>query len=292
MKFSVWMEAARVRTLPASLVPVLVGASLAWNHGLLHWLPTLIALFCAILIQIATNFANDYFDFRKGADTTERVGFARASSSGEIAPKTMLSASLFLFFLAFLSGLYLVYVAGWPILIIGLMSIAAGLLYTGGPFPLAYNGLGDLFVFLFFGLAAVMGTYYVNTLKWVPEAFWASVAVGALSTMILAANNYRDIHTDRKADKKTLAVLLGERFTRWQFLFLALLAFTIPPHFYFRENYEAVVLLPMILIVPVFFLVKRFWTESRKEEFNSVLVQTAKLMTAFGMLFSLGIVLS
>ena len=150
MQFSVWMEAARVRTLPASLVPVLVGASLAWNHGQLHWQPTSVALICAILIQIATNFANDYFDFRKGADTADRVGFARASSSGDIAPKTMLFASLFLFFLAFLSGLYLVYVAGWPILLIGLMSIAAGLLYTGGPFPLAYNGLGDLFVFLFF----------------------------------------------------------------------------------------------------------------------------------------------
>jgi 1,4-dihydroxy-2-naphthoate polyprenyltransferase len=292
MKFSVWIEAARIRTLPASLIPVLVGASLAWNHDLFHLPATVVALVCAILIQIGTNFANDYFDFRNGADNRDRVGFTRASASGEIAPNVMLGAAITTFLLAFLLGLYLVLHAGWPILAIGIVSIACGLLYTGGPFPLAYNGLGDVFVFLFFGLVAVMGTYYVNALHWSAEAFWAGVAIGALSTMILTANNYRDVHTDRKAGKRTLVVLLGERFTRWQFLLLTLLAFAIPPHFYFRESYDSVILLPMIMVAPAVLLVYRFWKETRKELFNDILVRTAQFMTAFGVLFSLGIVLS
>ena len=292
MKLSVWIEAARLRTLPASLVPVLVGSSLAWKHGLFHWPATIVALLCAILIQIATNFANDYFDFRNGADTNERVGFTRASASGEVAPNIMLGAALSTFFLAFLLGLYLVFHAGWPILVIGILSITCGLLYTGGPFPLAYNGLGDVFVFVFFGLVAVMGTYYVNAQLWSVEAFWAGVAVGALSTMILAANNYRDVHTDRKVNKKTLVVLLGERFTRWQYLLLLLLAFAIPPLFYFRESYNSAIFLPIILTLPAAFLVHRFWTESRKEQFNLILVRTAQFMTAFGILLSLGIALS
>ncbi len=292
MKISVWIEAARLRTLPASLVPVLVGSSLAWSHGLFHLPATITALLCAILIQIATNFANDYFDYRHGSDTADRVGFTRASASGQITPKTMLSAALMTFSLAFLLGLYLVFHAGWPILVIGLLSIASGILYTGGPFPLAYNGLGDLFVFIFFGIAAVMGTYYVNALQWSQEAFWAAVAVGSLSTMILVANNYRDVHTDRKTNKKTLVVLLGERFARWQFLLLAVVAFAIPPHFYFRESYELVVLLPVILLIPAFFLILHFWKEDQKENFNTILIQTAQFMTAFGVLFSLGIVLS
>ncbi len=292
MKFSVWIEAARIRTLPASLIPVLVGASLAWNHDHFHLPATVVALICAILIQIGTNFANDYFDFRNGADTSDRVGFVRASASGEIAPNVMFGAAVVTFSLAFLLGLYLVFHAGWPILVIGTASIACGVLYTGGPFPLAYNGLGDVFVFIFFGLVAVMGTYYVNALQWSAEAFWAAVAVGALSTMILTANNYRDVHTDLKASKRTLAVLLGERFTRWQYLLLTLLAFTIPPHFYFRESYDPVILLPMVLIIPAAMLVYRFWKETRKEQFNAILIRTARFMTAFGVLFSLGIVLS
>ncbi|MDG5765827.1 1,4-dihydroxy-2-naphthoate polyprenyltransferase [Balneolales bacterium ANBcel1] len=292
MNFSVWIEAARLRTLPASLVPVMTGGALAWQHGLFNGWITSVALFSAILIQVATNFANDYFDFLKGADNDERVGFTRASSTGAVAPRTMLAAAFVSFLMAFLLGLILVSHAGWPILAIGLLSIAAGVLYTGGPFPLAYNGLGDVFVFLFFGLAAVMGTYYVNTLEWSAESFWAAVAVGALSTMILVANNYRDVDTDRKVNKRTLAVLLGERFSRWQFLVLMMLAFSIPPHFYFRESYPLVILLPMILLPWGVLLVRAFWRETDKAVFNGILVNTARLMTAFGLLFATGIVLS
>ncbi|MFO8029468.1 MAG: 1,4-dihydroxy-2-naphthoate polyprenyltransferase [Cyclonatronaceae bacterium] len=292
MNVSVWMEAARLRTLPASIVPIMVGASLAWNHDGFSVSATLVALFCAVLIQIATNFANDYFDFRNGADAHDRVGFERASASGLIQPETMRRAAISTFSLAFLLGLYLVFHAGWPVLVIGVLSITAGIMYTGGPFPLAYNGLGDVFVFLFFGLVAVTGTYYVNTQQWSGEAFMGAIAVGSLSTMILAANNYRDINGDRKADKRTLAVLLGESFTRWQYLLLALLAFAVPPYFYFVESYDLVILLPLILIIPAFFLIRWFWKETRKEQFNSILVRTAQLMTAFGILFSLGILLS
>lgn len=292
MKFSVWIEAARLRTLPASLIPVLIGGALAWNHDLFQWRITLIALLSAIFIQIATNFANDYFDFRQGADNRDRVGFSRATADGEIAPNTMLFMAIFTFFLAFILGLYLVIHAGWPILIIGLLSIAAGFMYTGGPFPLAYNGLGELFVFLFFGFAAVMGTYYVNALQWSKESFFAAVAIGALSTMILVVNNYRDIHTDRKANKKTLAVLFGEQFAKWQFLILILLAFAVPPHFFFQESYPLVIMLPFLLLPWAFILVRHFWKEKEKQMFNSILVQTAQFMTVYGILFSMGIILS
>lgn len=292
MKFSVWIEAARLRTLPASLIPVLTGGALAWNHDLFQWRITLVALLSAIFIQIATNFANDYFDFRQGADNRDRVGFSRATADGEIAPNTMLFMAIFTFFLAFILGLYLVIHAGWPILIIGLLSIAAGFMYTGGPFPLAYNGLGELFVFLFFGFAAVMGTYYVNALQWSMESFFAAVAIGALSTMILVVNNYRDIHTDRKANKKTLAVLFGEQFAKWQFLILILLAFAVPPHFFFQESYPLVIMLPVLLLPWAFILVRHFWKETEKQIFNSILVQTAQFMTVYGILFSMGIILS
>lgn len=292
MSYHVWMEAARLRTLPASFVPVLTGASLAWHDGLFRAPATLTALACAVLIQVGTNFANDYFDFIKGADRTDRVGFQRASATGSIAPKRMLSAALGSFSLAFLLGLYLVWLSGWPIFVIGILSITAGVLYTGGPFPLAYNGLGDLFVFLFFGVAAVSGTYYVNALSWSIPSLWASVAVGALSVMILVTNNYRDVHTDRRAGKNTLVVLLGERFARWQYLVLALIAFAIPPHFHIRESYDATVLLPMLLLPWAMFLVMRFWRESDKHRFNAILVRTAQLMTLFGILFCGGILLS
>ena len=292
MKLSVWIEAARLRTLPASLIPVLTGGALAWNHGLFNGWITLVTLLSATLIQIGTNFANDYFDFRRGADTKERVGFTRASSTGAVAPQKMLYMAASAFFLAFLLGILLVCHAGWLILLIGLLSITSGILYTGGPFPLAYNGLGDIFVFLFFGIIAVMGTYFVNTLQWSSEAFWASIPIGALSTMILVVNNYRDVDTDRKANKKTLVVLLGEAFSRWHFAVLMGLAFAIPPHFFFRESYALPVLLPLLLLPWGIWLVWIFWNETKKEHFNAILVKTARFMTFFGVFFALGILLS
>lgn len=279
----------RMRTLPVAFVAVLTGAALAWKHQSFDLLPTIAALICAILIQIATNFANDYYDFQNGADRADRVGFKRASSSGEIPPQNMLYASIVTFSASFLLGLYLVFHAGWPILIIGLAAITAGFLYTAGPFPLAYHGMGEIFTFLFFGIIAVMGSYYVNTLQWSLDAFFASLPAGALSATILVVNNYRDIHTDRIAGKNTLAVLLGEQFSRWQFLTLILFSFFIPILFYLHLDYGASVLLPYLLLPWAFFLIRHFWTESEKKVFNAILVRTALFMLSFGSLFILGI---
>lgn len=167
----IWVEAARPKTLAAAFVPVLVGATIAYQHELINWMATTVALICAFLIQIGTNFANDYFDFVKGADTEERIGFERATAKGLISPKTMLNATFICMALAFVFGLYLVWIGGTVVLIIGLLSLLFGVLYTGGPFPLGYNGLGDLFVFIFFGIVAVMTTYYVNALAWSMDTF-------------------------------------------------------------------------------------------------------------------------
>jgi 1,4-dihydroxy-2-naphthoate octaprenyltransferase len=163
-KFKTWIEAARPQTLAAAFVPVAVGASLAVHDQRFDWAPTVVALLCAFLIQIGTNFANDYFDFIKGADNDDRIGFERATALGLISTEQMKRATMLTMGLAFLLGLYLVWHAGWVILVLGIASLIFGVLYTGGPFPLAYNGLGDVFVFIFFGIVAVMGTYYVNAL--------------------------------------------------------------------------------------------------------------------------------
>lgn len=291
MNYFIWLEAARLRTLPASLVPVLLGSTLAWTHGQLNVIMSLMALLSASLIQVGTNYANDYFDHKKGADTPERAGFTRATASGLVLPATMMRAATGSFVLAFLSGMVLVFHAGWPILLIGLFSILAGFLYTGGPRPLAYNGLGEVFVFLFFGFAAVMGTYYVNALSWSAESALLAAAVGALSSMILVVNNYRDVHTDRKAGKNTLAVLFGERFSRWQFLLLMALAFLAPFVLFVYYSYALTIFVPYVLVPEALLLTHRFWTETDKPAFNKILGRTARFMTLFGVLMAAGIAL-
>lgn len=223
-----WLLAARPATLPAAVVPVLVGAAVALNAGVFRALPFWATLLAATLIQIGTNFANDYFDFHKGADTAERLGPVRVTQSGLIAIGTVRSGMLLIFGLAALVGLYLVAVGGWPILLIGVLSIAAGVLYTGGPWPLGYHGLGDLFVFVFFGLVAVMGTTFVQMGAVPLAALVNALPIAMLATALLVVNNLRDIHTDRAAHKYTLAVLLGARVARAEYLLLLLLAYLLP----------------------------------------------------------------
>jgi len=286
----VWIDATRPKTLAAAFVPVLIGGSLAYGHGQFLWLPTTLALICAFLIQVGTNFANDYFDHVKGADTSSRLGFARATSNGFIAPKTMLNAAIAMMVAAFLLGLLLVIHGGWPILIIGLLSILFGLAYTGGPYPLGYNGLGDLFVFLFFGFAAVMGTYYINAFEWSVQAFWASVAVGALCTNILVINNLRDVEEDRRSGKRTLGVLLGERALKAEYALMLILAFAIPPHFFVQEGYGWQVLLPMVLLLPAAVLLHSVVKEEDKRKLNETLEHTAQFMAVFGIFFAGGLV--
>lgn len=289
-KFKIWVEAARPKTLAAAFVPVLVGASIAFNDALINWVATTVALFCAFLIQIGTNFANDYFDFIKGADTDERIGFERATSAGLIAPKTMLFATVVCMSLAFLFGLYLVWIGGTIVLVIGLLSLLFGILYTGGPFPLGYNGLGDVFVFIFFGVVAVMTTYFVNALAWSEDTFWASLAVGALCTNILVVNNLRDVEQDSKVGKRTLGVLFGETALKIEYSLMLLLAFAIPPHFYFQLNYEYWVFLPFIIIPIAIRHAFIIWNEEDKRNLNNQLEKTARFMAIFGILFALGII--
>jgi 1,4-dihydroxy-2-naphthoate octaprenyltransferase len=287
-KLTIWVQAARPQTLPAAFVPVLVGSVLAAKHQQLNWTATLMALLCAFLIQIGTNFANDYFDFKNGADTDQRLGFTRATASGQVTQHQMLTATILTMGLAFICGLYLVWHAGWVVLGIGILCIICGILYTGGPFPFGYNGLGDVFVFLFFGIVAVMTTYYVNALEWSIASFWASLAVGALSTNILVVNNLRDVNQDRPAGKNTLGVLFGEHVLRWEYLAMLLIAIAVPLHFYFRLGYNALVLIPLSTLPLAGMLTKQIWNAPKKN-LNTTLERTAQFMTAFCVLFSIGI---
>jgi 1,4-dihydroxy-2-naphthoate octaprenyltransferase len=217
MSFAVWISAARPRTLPAAVAPVLAASALAWRDGDFVAPAATACLLFALLIQIGTNFANDYFDFIKGADTAERVGPRRAVAAGLVAPATMRRAMIGVFALAFLAGLPLLAYGGWPLLLIGLASIACGIAYTGGPYPLGYNGLGDVFVFVFFGLVAVGATYFVQAGVVVEDVWIVGAGVGALAANILIVNNYRDVETDARAGKRTLVVRFGRRVARWQF---------------------------------------------------------------------------
>lgn len=225
----VWIEATRPRTLPAAVAPVLVGTALAWRAGEAKAGAAAACLGFALLIQIGTNFANDYYDFVKGADTAERVGPRRAVASGLIPPATMRAAMIAVFAAAFAVGLTLLAYGGWPLLVVGVASIACGVAYTGGPYPLAYHGLGDLFVFVFFGLVATGATAFVQTGELGAVAWIAGSGVGALATNILVANNYRDVETDAKAGKNTLLVRWGRGYGRAQFAFGHSLAVAAPP---------------------------------------------------------------
>lgn len=289
--FSTWVLAARLRTLPAAIAPVILGGALASRHGVFDAFPWSVALLCAVLIQIGTNFANDYFDFKKGADTPDRIGFIRASASGLIAPDRMWFATKLTMAVAFLLGLLLVAHAGWVILLIGVLSILFGLLYTGGPFPLGYNGLGDVFVFVFFGIVAVMGTYYVQALEWNTESFWVSLAVGALATNILVVNNLRDVHTDKVAGKRTLGVLLGENWLKAEYVGLFLMALAIPPHLYWQEGYNLYIFLPFLAIPIGLKPLKTVLRHEEKAALNHTLIQTAQFLAVFSLLLAFGILL-
>lgn len=289
--FIYWLRAARPQTLAAALVPIMVGAALAYQNNFLRWDTTLVALFCAFAIQIGTNFANDYFDFIKGADTPDRIGFERATSAGHIAPQTMKFATFLTLFIAFLAGLYLVWIGGWIILVIGLLSLLFGVLYTGGPYPLGYNGLGDIFVFIFFGIIAVMGTYYVNSLEWESLSFWASLPVGSLCVNILVVNNLRDVHQDRISGKKTLGVLLGESTLKWEYFLMLAIAFLIPIKLYFFHGFSHWILLPLLSLPVAAILLSQVVNHTEKRTLNETLERTAQYMVLYGLLFAAGIIL-
>lgn len=223
-----WWASARPKTLGAAAAPVLMGTAVAWHLGGAHLPSALAALVCALLIQVGTNLANDYFDDRKGADTAERLGPRRGLQHGRLSPKQVRRGFIACFVLAVLVGSYLLARGGGPILLIGLSSVALGVLYTGGPAPLAYLGLGDLFAFLWFGPVAVAGTTYVQSHQWPPEAWLGGVGAGCFSIALLSVNNFRDLEQDRAAGKRTLAVRFGEGFARWEFRLALLAALLVP----------------------------------------------------------------
>lgn len=225
--FSIWIGASRPRTLPAAVAPVLAASALAWRDGDFVAPAALACAVFALLVQIGTNFANDYYDFIKGADTADRVGPRRAVAAGLVAPATMKRAMIALFAVAFLAGLTLLIYGGWPLLVIGVASIVCGVLYTGGPYPLGYNGLGDVFVFIFFGLVAVTATYFVQAGVVTTEAWLIGAGIGGLAANILVVNNYRDVETDAKAGKRTTVVRFGRRFARAQFIGAHVLALAV-----------------------------------------------------------------
>jgi len=288
----IWLRASRPQTLAAALIPVMVGVSIAYSDDYFRWDISLVVLLCAMLLQIGTNFANDYYDFVKGADNDERIGFVRATSAGLVTPNAMLKATIFTMSTAFLVGLYLVSVGGWIVLLIGLLSILFGVLYTGGPFPLGYNGLGDLFVFIFFGIVAVMGTYYVHALQWSSFTFWASLPVGALAVNILVVNNLRDVHQDILSGKRTLGVLLGEKALKWEYTFLLLLAYTVPLILLTFSEISLWILLPLLSIPLSIPLLNQIWNHDDKRTLNRTLERTAQFMVLYGVLFSIGILLN
>ncbi len=289
-KIKCWAIAARPKTLLAAIVPVVVGSAVASNNNKFVLLYALIALFCSILIQVGTNFSNDYYDYVKGADNEKRKGPLRVMVSGLITVREMKAGIAMVFLTAFIAGLYLVYTGGLIVLAIGIASILAGMAYTAGPYPLAYNGLGDIFVFMFFGVVGTVGTYYVQAHEFTGLAFLSSIPVGALITNILVVNNYRDIEEDKAAQKHTLAVILGRTFTRYQFIVLLMVSFIIPLVFYFNLNFKLWIFLPY-LTLPLAYKLIRLLYKSDGKELNKMLELTAQFSGIFGLLFSAGILL-
>ncbi len=285
-----WVEAARPRTLPAAVIPVLAGTALAAAHGHAAFAAATICLIFALLVQIGTNYANDYYDFVQGADTAARVGPRRAVAAGLISPARMRSAMLLVFGAAFLVGLLLVRVRGWELLPIGVASILCGVAYTGGPWPLGYNGLGDVFVFLFFGLVAVATTFYVQAGYVAPSALSVGAAIGLLAANILVANNYRDAETDAKAGKKTLVVRFGRKFAVWQYALSALVALLVSPAL-MLSGWHWPVLLPLLLAPWAVRLTHGLARSQTPPEQIALLGATAKFLAAFGVLLSAGILL-
>jgi len=254
------------------------------------WLPALAALVGAGFIQIGTNFANDYFDAKSGADNEDRLGPTRAVQAGLLSASAVRTATGLTFAAAALVGVYLIAIGGWPILAIGVASIISGLAYTGGPYPLGYNGLGDVFVFIFFGVVAVTATYYVQALAWSPQALIASLPVGLLSTAILVVNNYRDMDTDRAAGKNTLAVRMGRRATQWQYALLVLGAYLVPVAQWAIGSASATLLLPL-LSLPLALALIRGFLRLEGPALNGLLARTAGLLAIFGILYCVGYIL-
>ena len=287
---SVWIQAARLRTLPAAVVPVVVGTTVARAAGGIAWGPALAALAGSLAIQIGTNFANDVFDAEKGADGPDRLGPTRAVATGLISAAAMKRAMIIAFAIATGFGVYLASVGGWPVVAIGLASIASGIAYTGGPWPLGYHGLGDLFVMIFFGFVAVCGTAYVQLATVPCLAVWAAIPVGALATAIIVVNNLRDRLQDVRVGKRTLAVRLGRggAIAEYAILLGASYVVAIGLATAYRHWW---LLLPLASLPLAIVRMRALVRAVTGPEFNDCLAATGKLLLAYGVLFAIGLCL-
>jgi 1,4-dihydroxy-2-naphthoate octaprenyltransferase len=285
-----WMLAIRPKTLPAAAAPVILGWSIAYTTGRFHFIPAIAALVSAIMIQIGTNLVNDVVDFAKGADTEERTGPTRVTQTGLLTSRQVWGGVWVTFGIAALAGAYLAWVSGWIVILIGLFSILAGIAYTAGPFPLAYIGLGDLFVMIFFGFVAVCGTVFVTSGALPTLAWFGAAAAGALTVNILVVNNIRDIDTDRAAGRKNIAIVFGRKFAAWEYAAMLVIAYSVPPVLVCKGLASPWVLLALLSLPQGI----KLWSVLRGNlaglALNPILGKTAQLLLFYSLLLSAGLV--
>ena len=291
INWQAWGLAVRPRTLPAAAAGVVMGCALAWRDGYFQPGAALVCLLAALLLQIGSNLANDVFDFERGTDTPERLGPTRVTQAGLLTPAQVKTGMWIVFALAAVLGLYLAWLGGLPIIIIGVTAIIAAIAYTGGPFPLGYHGLGDIFVFIFFGLASVAGTYYVQAGFVSAAAWWMTIPPGLIITAILVVNNLRDIDNDRRGGKHTLAVKMGERFTKAQYLICLGLSYLILPVAAALGIVPWTALLAC-LSLPLAYKSARLVLTQKGRPLNAALAGTGQTALAYGLLFWLGLLLA
>ena len=288
---SIWLAAIRPKTLSLSVTPVIVGTALAYADARdIAWLPFMGALLAAALIQAGTNLHNDVEDFESGTDTAERLGPLRATAQGWIEAGKVRDASIFSFAMAVMLGIYLVFVGGWPILALGLLSLAAAVAYSAGPYPISSYPVGELFVFIFFGLAAVGGSYYLQALALSGNSLLAGSALGLLAAAVLVVNNYRDSETDASSGRRTLAVLIGPVASKMEYALLILTPFCLLPLMNLSGATGVSIVLPWLTLPWGLFLIYRIFQIPRSRRLNALLAQTALLQTGFGALLALAAV--
>ncbi len=290
-KLAAWRLAIRIPTLPAAVGPVLVGLGVGLSEGAWRPLPAVLCLAVAVLLQVAANLANDLFDFRRGADAADRLGPPRAAALGLLSERELAVGTAVVVGLAAVAGLGLVALGGPVLLVLGAAAILAALAYTGGPFPYGYRGLGEVFVFVFFGLVGVAGTAYLQLEAWTPLGFAAAVPVGCLVTAILVVNNLRDLEPDRRAGKRTLAVRFGAAFARAEYAGLWIAAFAVPPSLVLAGAVGPTALLPLLVVPLGWRLADRVRTATDPRDLNPVLRSTARAQLAFAVLFAVGLAL-
>ncbi|NWG34731.1 MAG: 1,4-dihydroxy-2-naphthoate polyprenyltransferase [Chloroflexi bacterium] len=291
LDWNAWMLASRPRTLPAAAAGVVMGAALAWHDGAFRLDAVLVCLLTALLLQIGSNLANDVFDFERGTDTAERLGPTRVTQAGILLPGQVKMGMAVVFGLAALLGLYLAWLGGWVIIILGIAAILSAIAYTGGPFPLGYYGLGDIFVFIFFGLAAVAGTYYIQAGFVTPAVWWMTLPPGLIVTAILVVNNLRDLDNDRKAGKHTLAVRLGERGTKIQYMICMVIAYLVLIPTAWAGLIPWTTLLAWLSLPLAYQATKVVFTQNGRP-LNMALAKTGQTALAFSLLFAIGLIIN